>query len=425
MSIVVKHKTIGEGKPLICVPVVGKDVEQIKAECIEISKVQADIVEWRIDYFMKNNSIDRLKEVMTEIRSIIKHLPVIVTYRTAFEGGEEQFDETNKVSEKQYVENAYYIIDNLVPDMIDIEISRADDDTMKKLISYAADNQIKVIGSMHDFAKTPESKFMAGIFARMSKLGADIFKIAVMPETKQDVIRLMSFSADMKETYQNPIITISMGKMGLISRIAGETDGSAVTFASVKNASAPGQIPVNEMKRLLNSLSTQKENIFLVGFMGCGKSTVARKLGRCTGLEIVDVDAEIVKKENRSIADIFEKEGEEVFRDIETKTLEEISLEGGRIVACGGGIVLKDENITIMKKYGTVILLTATPETIYKRVCTDSSRPLLNNNMTIEHIEGMLESRKIRYEKAADIIIETDDRNVDEIAAKIQEEYYI
>ena len=87
--------------------------------------------------------------------------------------------------------------------------------------------------------------------------------------------------------------------------------------------------------------------------------------------------------------------------------------------------MLKDENITIMKKYGTVILLTATPETIYKRVCTDSSRPLLNNNMTIEHIEGMLESRKIRYEKAADIIIETDDRNVDEIAAKIQEEYYI
>lgn len=419
MGIVIKNRTIGEGKPLICVPIVSDSIGSIKNDCNEIIKYPVDMIEWRADYYLSRNDIKSAGRVMETIRSIAKHIPVIFTYRTAYEGGEERFAESERITPERYISLIKYAAENLLPDLIDIETGRACDEDMEKLIRQVKEKNISVIASMHDFKRTPDEMCMQETFERMSRLGADIFKLAVMPNTGKDVISLMSFSQKAHNTYNNPIITISMGRLGLVSRACGELDGSAVTFASVGEASAPGQIDVLKLKRMLKEFSLSDENIYLIGFMGCGKTAVSQALGRQTGRKVIDTDEQIVLREGMEISDIFAERGESAFRDIETEVLRSVSEEGGNIISCGGGIVLRDENITIMKRYGLVILLTAEPETIYRRVCTDSKRPLLKDNMSVGHISDMLVRRREYYEKAADIIIGTDTKEIDEIAKDI------
>lgn len=162
-----------------------------------------------------------------------------------------------------------------------------------------------------------------------------------------------------------------------------------------------------------------KENILLIGFMGTGKSTVSRELKSKTGMPEIDMDQYIVDKENMSISEIFEKFGEDYFRTVETECLKEILNNTGVIVSCGGGVVVKDENVTYMKDKGKIVLLTATPETVFERVRYSNSRPILNNNMSVEFIAGLMEKRRERYLAVADVIIETDNKAVGDIAAEI------
>lgn len=419
MAIVIKNRTIGEGRPLICVPIVSDSLDGIKKECDDILKNPVDMVEWRADFFLRCNDAGSLQCVMDNIREKLQYMPVLFTYRTAYEGGEESYKKERKITPGRYFDMIKYAADNLKPDCIDIEAGRACDKDMSELISYVKTRNIAVIASMHDFEKTPDDTYMQEVFDRMDRLGADIFKIAVMPNSGKDVLRLMSFSENAKNQYPNPIITISMGQLGLTSRTAAELDGSAVTFASVGKASAPGQIDAAKLKKMLAEFSLSDDNIYLVGFMGCGKSAVAQELGRQTGLKVIDTDAQIVMQAGKEISEIFADAGEGAFRDMETDVLREVSERGGNIISCGGGIVLRDENITIMKRYGTVILLNAEPDTIYGRICNDDKRPLLSGDMSVKHISDMLRERRDFYDRAADIIIETDAMTVDEIASDI------
>ena len=161
------------------------------------------------------------------------------------------------------------------------------------------------------------------------------------------------------------------------------------------------------------------ENILLIGFMGTGKTSVSRVLKEMTKLPEIDMDKYIVEKENKSISDIFDQFGEDYFRKIETECLKEILENKGVIVSCGGGVVVKDENVAYMKNKGIIVLLTAKPETVYNRVKDCKDRPILNNNMNVEFIESLMEKRKDRYLSVADIIIETDNKTVKEIASEI------
>lgn len=161
-------------------------------------------------------------------------------------------------------------------------------------------------------------------------------------------------------------------------------------------------------------------NIMLIGFMGAGKTTVSSKLSKDMQLPEVDMDKYIVKRENMTISDIFDKYGEDGFRNIETECLKEIMQETGKIVSCGGGTVLKDENVGYMKKNGVIILLTATPETTYERVKNSTDRPILNGNMNVEFIEELMNKRKNRYLEVADIVIATDNKSVTDISKEIQ-----
>ena len=164
------------------------------------------------------------------------------------------------------------------------------------------------------------------------------------------------------------------------------------------------------------------KNIFLIGYMGTGKSTVAAHMATECGMEVLEMDAMIAGREGMSISDIFAKQGEEYFREVETKLLQEICLQENKVVSCGGGIVLRQQNVEAMRQGGKIVMLSAKAETILERVKDDHSRPLLKGNKNIAFIEEMLEKRRSKYESAADIIIQTDDKSVAVICNEIYEQ---
>lgn len=160
-------------------------------------------------------------------------------------------------------------------------------------------------------------------------------------------------------------------------------------------------------------------NVFLIGFMGSGKSTIASYLAENYGMEIIDMDQLIVEREGMAIPDIFAQKGELYFRDVETSLLIEIQGEQNKVVSCGGGVVLREKNIQAMKKSGQVVLLNAKPETILERVKDDDNRPLLRGNKNVQFIRDMMEKRQPKYEAAADLVIHTDGKSADEICKEI------
>ncbi len=162
-----------------------------------------------------------------------------------------------------------------------------------------------------------------------------------------------------------------------------------------------------------------KKNIFLIGFMGAGKSTIAKALQRELDMSLVEMDARIVEEQGMSINEIFDRYGEDRFRDIESRLVLEICKEGDCVVSCGGGVVVRPQNVETMKKNGKIVFLTATPETIYERVKNSTDRPVLNGHMNVEYIAALMEKRRALYEAAADIRIATDGKTRNEICREI------
>lgn len=160
-------------------------------------------------------------------------------------------------------------------------------------------------------------------------------------------------------------------------------------------------------------------NIFLIGFMGAGKSTIAKQLKKQLGMELVEMDQRIVDEQGMSINEIFEKKGEAGFRDIESQLVVDLGNQEASIVSCGGGVVVRAENVANMKQSGKIVFLTATPETILSRVKDGTDRPLLNGHMNVEYIEQLMEKRRDLYEGAADIKISTDGKTVSQICDEI------
>lgn len=168
-------------------------------------------------------------------------------------------------------------------------------------------------------------------------------------------------------------------------------------------------------------MSKIKNNIFLIGFMGAGKSTIAAELTKELGMQRIEMDQMIVEQQNMPISEIFDKFGEEYFRNIETDLVRELTDKKQMVVSCGGGIVLRDENAKLMKESGAIVLLTATPETIYERVKNSTERPILNGNMNVEYISSLMDQRKERYFAVADYVVTTDGKSAKEICAEIIE----
>ena len=160
-------------------------------------------------------------------------------------------------------------------------------------------------------------------------------------------------------------------------------------------------------------------NIVLIGFMGAGKTTVSDYLSTMFDMDIIEMDQEITDREEMSIPDIFATYGEEYFRDLETSLLVELQDRKNVIISCGGGTALRENNVAEMKKNGRVVLLTASPETIYERVKDSDDRPVLNGRKNVDGIAELMEQRREKYEAAADIVVQTDHKTVLQVCEEL------
>ena len=176
---------------------------------------------------------------------------------------------------------------------------------------------------------------------------------------------------------------------------------------------------ITQNSKRIQSRNLFNYNIFLIGFMGAGKSTISDYLKNALAMDVVEMDQCIVERQGMSISDIFETYGEEYFRELETNLLIEMQSQSNVVVSCGGGVPMRERNVVEMKKNGRVVLLTAKPETILERVKDNHDRPLLENNKTVPFIADLMEKRRAKYEAAADIVIETDGKSELEICEEM------
>ncbi|MEF9941162.1 MAG: type I 3-dehydroquinate dehydratase [Lachnospiraceae bacterium] len=244
-TVTVRNVKIGEGIPKICVPIVGITRKSIIEEAKTFEKIPVDVVEWRGDWFEHIFEFEKVEVVLKELRETLGEVPILFTFRTAKEGGEREIDTFSYAELNKAVAKTGYV------DLIDVEAFTGDK-IVRDVIEEAHRYQVKVVASNHDFIKTPAKEELVSRLCKMQELGADIPKIAVMPQNKQDVLVLLSATEEMVTWFADrPIITMSMAETGVISRICGELFGSALTFGATKQASAPGQMEVEELAYIL------------------------------------------------------------------------------------------------------------------------------------------------------------------------------
>lgn len=245
MSINVKDITIGEGLPKVCVPIVEDNDEAILDKLKEFDQLDVDIIELRIDFYKNILQFDALKNLFLNIAALQIKKPIILTIRTAEEGGEIEIDP------KDYFHVYELGIESKAFDIYDVELALGTNMAIE-LHTLIHDANKYMLMSAHHFNRTPEVDSLMQKFKSMDSLEADIMKIAVMPEDYHDVLNLLTFTLEAKHEYSNkPIVTMSMSPLGLTTRLVGEQFGSAITFGCVGKASAPGQINYQELNQIL------------------------------------------------------------------------------------------------------------------------------------------------------------------------------
>ncbi len=234
---------IGDGtQPLICTPLVGKTPDAVLDELRVVLPKQPDVIEWRVDFFQAIHDTASVLEVAGGIRKAAGATPVIFTCRSAKEGGERiPLDAAGLV--KLYVA----VCASRRVDIIDYELSNPADE-LAQLRQASRANDVAMIMSYHNFQSTPEGAAIVAKFADAERLGADIGKVAVMPKSPEDVLTLLGAVWRAHEAGAIPLIGMSMGGFGSVSRIVGGVFGSALTFAVGKSSSAPGQIAIEDLR---------------------------------------------------------------------------------------------------------------------------------------------------------------------------------
>jgi len=243
-SLKIRDITLGEGTPKICVPIVAETKEEIIEQAKKISTSKADLVELRVDW-IKDLSDENVLTILEDIREILNDKPILYTIRTFPEGGHKEIDNID------YIRLNKLAIKSKKIDLVDVEVFLGDE-IVNEIVKIAQENLVKVIGSNHDFDATPNKEEIIKRLNKMQDVDVDIPKIAVMPNSANDVLILLDATNEFYNTYADrPIITMSMGEVGMISRISGKTFGSSLTFASLEKSSAPGQINIDQLYNML------------------------------------------------------------------------------------------------------------------------------------------------------------------------------
>ena len=234
----IKGTEVGTGRPLICVPVLEKTKEEVIKEVEYLVKSDADMIEWRLDAFEHYTDYNEVREILQQTAPLLK---TKLFFYTLSVDRETLNDLHDLAAESECV------------DLIDLEFF--EEEHAAKRIREIQKKGKKVVASHHDLEGTPQIDVMRMLLDHMCEGGADIVKLVVTPKTTEDVLRLLAVTSEFhSENQETPIITVSMGKLGAVSRVSGETFGSCVTFASHGKKSAPGQFQLEEMQQTLAML---------------------------------------------------------------------------------------------------------------------------------------------------------------------------
>lgn len=246
--VTVRGVAIGAGRPKICVPVLGRCEADILSSARTALDCRPDVVEWRMDWFDSVEQSGAVVLMLRQLRDVFSHTPLLCTFRSAKEGGQRE------LARSHYVDLLCRLIDTGDVELVDVELFSGPD-VVRQVVTAARQKGVAVIGSSHDFSQTPPEEEIISRLEQMAVLGCDIAKIAVMPQTPRDVLTLLSATERMRTKHPEvPIITMSMGQLGLVSRLCGEVFGSSLTFGAAGQASAPGQAPVEELRQILDLL---------------------------------------------------------------------------------------------------------------------------------------------------------------------------
>ncbi|MCH7296952.1 type I 3-dehydroquinate dehydratase [Acinetobacter higginsii] len=230
------------------VPITAKTREQAIAQAKVIAaNADADLAEFRIDLLNFANDTKQVIGLGHELKQILGAKPMIATIRTHNEGGQ------LTISDAEYGKTYQAYLQQPFMDMLDVEMFR-DQQIVKNTVKLAHAKKVLIVMSNHDFQKTPPESEIIKRLLKQDELGADILKIAVMPQNKQDVFTLMNATLKVSQQSKKPLLTMSMGKLGTISRIATANMGGSFSFGMIGEASAPGQIDVTQLKQFLKTV---------------------------------------------------------------------------------------------------------------------------------------------------------------------------
>lgn len=242
----IKNKIFGGEKTLVCIPLVSKDNNSLINDAEEICKLNPDVIEWRVDSFNNVENIASVVDSLSNLSEVINNIPLIFTCRHTDEGGLKYIPQEKRI---EIIRNA---LETGCIDIVDIEMSN-ESSFISKIKDIVEDNNAKLILSYHNFKETPEQEFIYNKIVEGEKLGGDITKVTVMPKNNGDVLKLINASHNARTKKVNiPIIAISMGDLGRMTRVTGGLFGSDMTFAVGKDVSAPGQIPINLLRSFIN-----------------------------------------------------------------------------------------------------------------------------------------------------------------------------
>ncbi len=236
-------KPLGSGRfPVICAPLVGRTREQLLAEAARVAAKKPDLLEWRVDYFQGIADTAAVVELAARIEEVAGGMPLLFTRRSSREGGEKI-----ALSEEQVVDLYRAVCETGQVDLVDFEMGN-DAAQVRQVREFSRASGVQLVLSFHDFQQTPALEFLNQRYAQAQSLGADVAKVAVMPRTMDDVLTLLTATLQSSRSLDIPLIGMAMGGPGAISRLCGWAFGSALTFAVGDSASAPGQLPIEDLE---------------------------------------------------------------------------------------------------------------------------------------------------------------------------------
>lgn len=230
------------------VPITAKTKEQALAQAQVIANTaDADLAEFRIDLLSFASDTKQVIALGHELKKILGNKPMIATIRTKNEGGQLE------ISDVDYGKTYQAYLKNPFMDWLDVEMFR-DQKVVSEIVQKAHQKKVLIVMSNHDFQKTPSQDEIEKHLLKQDQMGADILKIAVMPKSKQDVFTLMNATLKVSQQTTKPLLTMSMGQLGTISRVATANMGGSYSFGMIGQASAPGQIDVTKLKQILQTV---------------------------------------------------------------------------------------------------------------------------------------------------------------------------